>query len=370
MRSNGRPSHHTEAFGNPDETRLVKVVDAANKSWNYTYNALGRLRLVTAPDDTTRTFEYYPDTSWLLSETHPESGTTTYTYDSVGTLLTRTNAENQTTTYTYDANYRLKTIAAAGESLAISYRTGLDDRAQVTSGSHVINFRYDGAGRLAKAETVTDGRRRELSYSWDANDNLQTLMYPSLRRIQFTYDSGNRIESIRDVLSGTPYGAAFDYHPSGAVSSYTAGNGIPFTFDYDPDRYWPTLIASGPLGLTYGQYDAVGNVGVISDSRGASWNQTFTYDDLDRLASATGAYGARAYAYDDHGNMLGDGAATFTYNSSTLRLATRNGQALSYNNNGSVTGGINGTFTYTGRNQLASATVGGQAAASSPPFAL
>jgi len=42
--------------------------------------------------------------------------------------------------------------------------------------------------------------------------------------------------------------------------------------------------------------------------------QSFGYDDLNRLTSATGSYGALTYAYDPLGNMLlKDGTTTMTY---------------------------------------------------------
>jgi YD repeat-containing protein len=47
----------------------------------------------------------------LRSETHPESGTTTYVPDNAGNILSRTDARQITTTYTYDAIDRLRTTS-------------------------------------------------------------------------------------------------------------------------------------------------------------------------------------------------------------------------------------------------------------------
>ena len=72
----GRTTVQTfEAFGSPDDARLVSVLDADNKTWSYNYDALGQLLQVTAPDSTTRTFEYTvtgtTGSDRLFRETHP-----------------------------------------------------------------------------------------------------------------------------------------------------------------------------------------------------------------------------------------------------------------------------------------------------------
>lgn len=97
-----------QAFGNPDEARLSSVVDAAGHAWSYAYNALGRLVNVSAEGGVTRTWRFVNGTDLLETETHPESGTTTFTYDDAGVLATKTGAKNIRTTYEYDGNDRVK----------------------------------------------------------------------------------------------------------------------------------------------------------------------------------------------------------------------------------------------------------------------
>ena len=49
-------------------------------------------------------------------------------------------------------------------------------------------------------------------------------------------------------------------------------------------------------------YNAVGNVTGVTDNADSTRTQTFTYDDLQRLLTAAGAYGTTSYAYDAVGN--------------------------------------------------------------------
>ena len=94
-------------------------------------------------------------------------------------------------------------------------------------------------------------------------------------------------------------------------------------------------------GLTYG-YDAANNVLSIADAVTSGNSQSFGYDALNRLTSATGGYGSLGYTYDSNGNRLTDtrgGVATGT-------LAALDGL-------GSITG-----LVYNQAGRLAGATAG------------
>jgi YD repeat-containing protein len=357
---------HFQAFGSPDDVRLVGLTDATGKKWTYEYNAIGKLTKVIAPNN--------PDASpgpvrewvynakgWLERETHPESGIVTYAYtdgareDKVGNVLARTDAKNQKITFDYDANNRLtKTTLPGGQEIQIFYEAGSDNRSETRVGTDVTKFFYDTAGRLIGQHASIDGREFDTRYLPDSRDNIRAITFPSMRTVMYDYDGEDRVTRVWDPLANTTYASEFAYHQSGAIEGYLAGNNIPFTFEYDQDRYWLTGIRSGPLDLTYADYDAVGNVGTIFDGRAGTWHQTLTYDNLDRLKTASGGYGSIAYDYDLHGNMTQQGADTFTYDPATLRLNGR-----TYDNNGSMTADSVGTYTYNARNQMETATVSG-----------
>ena len=153
------------------------------------------------------------------------------------------------------------------------------------------------------------------------------------------------------------------YHPSGALQALTSGNGIATAIGYDPKRYWLKSISSGPLQLTYDQYDGVGNVGTIGDAR-PGYTQAFRYDNLDRLVGAAGPYGSTAYAYDVHGNRQSGSGTNYSYGSSTLRLTQQAATAFAYDGNGNLTstsGAAGGIYAYTPEDWLKTATVGGVA---------
>ncbi|MFO0988475.1 MAG: hypothetical protein U1F37_14070 [Alphaproteobacteria bacterium] len=128
------------------------------------------------------------------------------------------------------------------------------------------------------------------------------------------------------------------YMPFGPIASLIHGNSLTATFTWDQDyRLTGLVTAQGGTtiqNLAYG-YNLVDNVTAITDNLATARNQSFTLDDLQRLVSATGAYGAITYSYDAADNRLtrnlaGGPAETFTYGTTDNRLqsAAVTGQPL------------------------------------------
>lgn len=335
---NGRSTtHNTQAFGDPDETRLASLADAKSNTWTYTYNALGDLKTVVAPDGVTRTWDY-DNRNLLRTETQPESGVTTYSYDAAGVLKSKNDARGTGFVYTYDGNDRPITIVAGNQWTTITYEPGSDRRRVVSVDGIATTLSYDGAGRLAKRDTVIDGQPFVSGYEYDGNDNVAAITYPSGRRVVFGIDTANRITDVTDESFHRPIATYFVYHPSGAVTSYVSGNGIVNQMAYDSLRYWPRSVTAGTngLSLTYDPYDGVGNVFGIGDSRADRGPVVLEYDELDRLTRVTAPYGPESYAYDVHGNRAPSGGMSYQYDPATLRLMNKGGMPFLYDNNGNL----------------------------------
>ena len=81
------------------------------------------------------------------------------------------------------------------------------------------------------------------------------------------------------------------------------GNALTAVRSYD-NQYRLSYLKSGPfMKRNYG-YDPNGNITGITDLVNAAKNQGFGYDAINRLMTATGAYGSLAYEYDAVGNSL------------------------------------------------------------------
>ena len=385
-----RTEQNWVGFGDPDDVRLASLRDAAGQTTQYTYNTLGSLATVTPPSGPGRSFTYYGTESGgrpglLKTETHPESGAISYTYDAVGNPITRQDARGLTT-HVHDANNRLvDVIRPGGYRLRLAYdasdnRTLLEnlypDGAAVKS-----TFTYDGANRLQQ-------RRDELkirpplvrtfttTYSWDANDRLDTLTYPSStasvpRKAKYTYDAAGRPLSVTNPGRET-YANLFTYHPTGAISSFRTGNGQTQRFA-STRRNRVRTVEAPALRLDY-TYERNGNVRVLEDSR-PGYDQTFGYDHLDRLLSVDAASPdfQAAFAYDVRGNRtsatLAGQAAVFGYDAGHDRLltVTRGGhtESLGYDDYGNLVSRQAGAhspdaFSYTPDHMLETATVEGR----------
>lgn len=369
------------AFGTPGDTRLMGVTDAKGKVWTYQYNALGRLTQVTQPEGQPRTWAYkiIPGdvpvrTDLLAAESHPESGTTSYVYDSAGRLESKSTSE-ASFTYGYDDNDRLKSIVTSAPGTAhdvyLEYDNA-DNRIEVRNEFVTSKFQFDGAGRLDwRKDTIAGQPERFTDFSYDDWDNLIGIQYSSGRAVTYRYDSEGRVNRVCQLAwpCGDPNSVTvadvLEYHPSGAVKRLRMANGIEETFSYDTHRYWLSGISGTPLSVAYG-HDAVGNVKTVTDTTpNVGYTQSFDYDAVDRLERITG-YGAADFTYDALGNRLtkSSPAVNYTYHTTTKRLSSASGAMpnpevgnYTYDNAGNMTTDPSGIYTHTPFNMLEVATI-------------
>ena len=354
-----------QAFGHPDDARHSGVTDALGSVWDYEYDTWGHRTKVTAPGSVVRTWAYNGN-GLLKQETLPESGTSTYAYDaSVPQLLKqKTDARGTVLTYAYHLSERLTSIVGGGRGSYFTYEFGSDNRQSASTDDIHSVFFYDGAGRLFGRDDVIGGRTFQTRYEFDNNDNVSAVSYPTLgserRRVIYQYDAASRVTAVSEPAATRTYASGFTYHPSGAMTSFTAGNTTQTTVAYDASRPWVRSISSGPLQLTYPQYDGVGNPLQIADTRPAIGTQTFSFDFVNRLTGAEGPYGTLTYPYDAHGNRTtAPGGPTIAYEPGTLRLSQQGVETYGYDPAGNLLTAPNRTYTYTPRNMLETATVSG-----------
>lgn len=205
---------------------------------HYTYDAAGRLKTITDPEDQVTTNTYNvddslastgftnetiatPDISHTYDSYYPRpltmvdgNGTTTYTYKSVGTAGAGQVASvdgpfsSDTLTYTYDELGRVLTRLLNGAGTEISY----DPLGRLTQLEFSIGeFDYTYVGHTDRVATVTYPNAQTSSYSYfdDQNDfRLQTIHHknPSavtLSKFDYTYDDVGNILTWRQERTGS-----------------------------------------------------------------------------------------------------------------------------------------------------------------------
>jgi RHS repeat-associated protein len=297
---------------------------------SYDYNVFDKLTRVRVNNTQARTFAY--DALGLLSsESHPETGTTTYnSYDARGKTLTWSAGGNSyTATYdvagrqtllqvgttTYQQN--IFDVAAPGPTCSfclgrLSQRIGSNAGAspayQVTE-----KFLYSdptGQGRLSqKTTTVNSSPSVSVTENWLYNTAglVQNYFHPRASGAPFVVSTGYVSgQPVLVTANGIPVVSSVAYHPYGSLSSYSTGNwtshDVTTTITRDgnfmprPGEIWTSGASlnfdTGPFS-----YDGAGNVRAI----GAD---TFGYDPVSRLTSASlNSIGTQGYQYDVFGNL-------------------------------------------------------------------
>jgi RHS repeat-associated protein len=374
---------------------------------NYTYDTLSNLTQVNQGSQTPRQF-VYSSLGRLLSASNPESGTINYKYDDSGNLIEKTDARPVTTAYAYDYLNRPtgRTYTDGTPSVTYSYDSVPQGKGKLASVSSTVSTTaytsYDVSGRLTGSQQTTDGQTYAMSYGYNLAGALVKETYPSGREVHHSYASDGKLASVSSrVAANRPfkaYAQAFSYNAAGAVTGMQLGN-MRWESTQFNSRLQPTQIALGTtpgatdmLKLNYGYDDGTnidrnnGNVisqnitvPTVGQTPGFVAKQSYTYDELNRLKSATEMTAGtpetlawkQTYIYDRFGNRTFDAANTTTlpqgfnpaiYNPTISQANNRfaDGQGYLYDPAGNVTQDSTGRkFAYDGENKQKSFGVGG-----------
>ena len=86
--------------------------------------------------------------------------------------------------------------------------------------STTTTFGYDSKGRLGSRTDLAAGTGFTSSYTYDADDQLVSVVYPSGRTVAYEHDVEQRLTAIRQ--NGAVF-AHFTYDDAGRPSGYTTG---------------------------------------------------------------------------------------------------------------------------------------------------
>ena len=356
--------------------QLTGVKDPRNLSTLYTVDGLGNQAGLASPD----------------------SGVTGRTFDAAGNLTSSRDARGQLTTFERDALGRVtRVVYASGVPTVFEYDSGsagaVGRLSKMSDESGQTNYIYDDAGRLiSKSVAIGAGGSQKsftVGYTYGAsgpsNGKVIGMAYPSGNHVSIEYGEDGRAFAMFLVKAGATTRvellSEIQYHPSGAVQSWKWGNHS----DAVPNRYIREFDLSGritrlPLGnvLNGGAirtitYDAAGRIiktehvgtGLAGDLA-ASLNQSYAYDERDRLTHFVGNGTTARYQYDASGNrtQLAYGGQTFlnaiSPTSNQLRKIT--GPSSSTTNGYDAAGNLvtDGTvsYIYNARGRLQSAQSG------------
>ncbi len=309
--------HTSLAYNGKDE--VIGVTDARSLATTYVRDGFGDVIQRTSPDTGTEVF-WYDANGNVVKKVDARGVETDFTYDAASRVLTETfpTASAENVTFVYDAT--------AGGNKGIGRLTSIGDQSGSTA------FVFDALGRVPSDTQVVSGQSYVMGYTYDAAGHVLTETYPSGRIVTYTRDALGRIAGIatqqNSGASAVSVAASATYEPFGPLSGFTFGNGLVAVFTFDQDYQLTNIQAANGAtavqNLTNG-FDPSGNITSITDHLASSRSQSLTYDDLNRVATAHGAYGSQSYSYDGVGNRLSRTANgltdTYAYSSTSNRLS-------------------------------------------------
>ena len=353
-------------YGYDHRDNVERVTDPRKLTTRYTIDGHGQLATLSSPDTATSQFQY-DDAGNMVSDQDSRSVTTSHRSDAAG-RVTKSGA----TTFQYGKD---------GSSSA-GRLTGMTDESDNTS------FTYDGFGRMQKQlQTVgSDATAKQfaLGYTYGTSGSgtghVTSMTYPSGNRIEIAYGENGQAISVTLIppMAETPTTILADirYTPLGAVSSWnwgSSGSSNPYKREFD------TLgrLKSYPLGAIGSNgtvrtlhYDAADRIKSIVHSgapNASRLDQSYTYDDLDRLTRVEGGSVNQGFEYDANGNRIearfGAGAYSNTIQSTSNRLMSTTGpvppKTNVYDNAGNLLSDGTAKYTYGANGRMASVLVAG-----------
>jgi RHS repeat-associated protein len=242
----------------------------------------------------------------------------------------------------------------------------MDDDAPDTG--DYIEFTYDCWNRLTSETRHISQDTLAVTYLYDVANRLTKLTYPDNTQILYSYDDLNRITEIKRYVDGENDEILLDnvqYNTESLLIQFDFGNDLRSTFTYDSRHRFLTIdLKDGETSYLDLDYTYDNNSNIIQLTNGwkdttSTWHsqtESYNYDGLDRLTSASCNSWSHTYSYDKTGNRTARDGVTYTLNSVNEVTALSDGTSFTYDSNGSRTEKTKGEdsweYTYDYANRL------------------
>jgi RHS repeat-associated protein len=387
--ASGDPTWITN-YGYDSMSDLVSVVQGGSRNRTFTYDSLGR----------------------LTTATNPESGTVSYVYDLNGNVVTKANANGKSDSYDYDVlNRELYENPSPWDDSpkAFTYDVSTNcavvprcaNVGQLVEPANYIGYyiySYDPVDRQTAVSVGMSGVYKTTLYQYNYDDSLASVTYPSGRVVNYTVDSAGRPSVAQDSSTSVFYAQGscasgvgsngVCYSANGSIAQLENGTNIVTTTVFN-QRLQPCWIfattgtplpwqandiscssTASPAGnlldlkYNFGTTSNNGNVLGITNNRDTTRNENFTYDQVNRLLSAStnATSGSKcwgqSYTYDQWANLTGVGVTQCSAGMLSATVNTKNqitSGGMTYDASGNVTSDGVRAYVWYADGRLASA---------------
>ncbi|SMC46161.1 RHS repeat-associated core domain-containing protein [Moheibacter sediminis] len=321
--------------------RTTKVVEESTNAGTITtefkYNAIGELQEVKDTDGNITESKY--DKAGRRTELrHPDNGITKFTYDNASNLIEKETSnllaasEGDKIKYKYTFN-RLDSISYPlnpHNNVQFFYGQAEDASAadDFTVGrlwyqidaSGVQQFKYGRLGEVTynlRSVAVPGDKAYWFQTKWeyDTWNRVKKIIYPDEEEVTYFYNRGGELHAItskKQAQQNENIISQLGYDKFGQRTYLRYGNGTETNYEYEDNRRRLDNMTVNNANRTFldnnYNYDVLSNVTSVMNSAalpgagkiGGATEYIYTYDDLNRLKTATGIFTGRNAADDGY----------------------------------------------------------------------
>jgi RHS repeat-associated protein len=324
------PSGYIETYSYDAVGNLQTKLDRKNQLLTYTYDQLNRLTQKAYPDTTAVNYTY--DNDSRLTQVSDPTGTYQFTFDNMGRLTNTTTSyaflagRNFTTSYTYDAASN-RTGFTDPESGSTSYVYDTLNRVQTLtppaafSATGNFGFTYDA---LSRRTQMTRPNGLKSIYAYDNLSHLLSVLHQSgsttLDGAAYTVDNaGNRTSKTDELAAVT---SNYTYDPIYELTQVTQATTTTESYSYDQVGNRLSSLGVSPYNVnTSNELTSTPSTTYTYDSNGntqtkvvGSNTTSYAWDYENRMTSVTlpGTGGTVSFAYDPFGRRIKKVTSTTT----------------------------------------------------------
>jgi RHS repeat-associated protein len=367
--------NHAMTCAYDGRNRKISCLDRINGLTTYTYDTNNNLLTIEDADANVgntgkQTLYTYDPRNLMTTETFPDNGSRTYTYDGADRVSSRLDQKNELTSYVYDYANRLTSRSypdALNDSFTYDAASRMLTAVSARYGNTVTRT-YDLASRLSSDTLSIGATNYAVQYGYDNANRQTSVTYPDSSVVARTFTNRNQVQTISFNNSSV---ASRTYDPGMRLSTTTFGNNLNETRTYRTDGALKDNLTSsisipGVTNFSY-TWDANKRKKIEADTSIPTNTQNYDYDNEDRLTSFSRDNGDsqtwNLSLVGDWNTFNANGILQTRTHDFVHELTAINAAPLTYDLKGNLTQNSNAqTYTWDYENRMKSAVVGADTA--------